>query len=86
MKKPGWALAILIVMGGVLGGVLSEGLKAWMPDGPVQTIFLASVPLAIDPPVTLHLVYFTITLGIIFNINLLMVLGASLGLYLYKNL
>ncbi len=86
MRKPGWALVILVMLGGLLGGVLSEGLRALTPAGPVQTVFLEAVPLAIDPPLVLDVMFIHITLGVILKINLLMVLGASLGFYLYKNL
>ncbi len=86
MKKSGWVLGLLIAMGGLLGAVLSEVLRALTPAGPVQTLFLKSVALAIDPPLALDLVIFKITLGAIFNINLLTILGMFLGFYLDKNL
>ncbi len=86
MKRSGWVLGLLITIGGLLGAVLSEVLKALTPDGPVQTVFLKSVALAIDPPLALDLVFIKLTLGAIFEINLLTVLGMFLGLYLNKNL
>ncbi len=86
MRKSGWALGILIALGGLLGGVLSAVLRALAPAGPIQTLFVESVSLAVDPPLTLDIAFIKITLGVLFKINLLTLLGVFLGLYLYKNL
>ncbi len=86
MKKSGWVMGILIAMGGLLGAVLSEVLRALTPAGPVQTLFLESVALAIDPPLVLDVIFIKITMGVLFKINLLTILGMFLGLYLDKNL
>ena len=86
MKRSGWMLGVLITMGGLLGAVLGEVLRAFTPEGPVQSIFLKSLALAIDPPLVLDVVFFKITMGAIFQINLLAILGMFLGLYLNKNL
>ena len=85
MKKSGWVLGLMIATGGLLGAVLSEVLKALTPDGPVQTVFLQSVALAIDPPFALDLVVITITVGAIVKINLLTIVGMFFGLYVDKN-
>ncbi len=69
-----------------MGGVLSEILRALTPSGPIQTFFLQSVPLAVDPPLTVDFVLIKLTLGFLFKINLFTIFGIFFGIYLYKNL
>ncbi len=86
MRKSGWARAGLIAIGGLLGTVLGEALKALTSTGPVQTLFLGSLPLGVDPPFVLDVAFMKLTLGVLFQINLLTILGMVLGLYLHKYL
>lgn len=86
MKKSGWTLLGFIFIGGLLGGMLGEILTVFSPSEQIQTIFAKSVSPGIDPPLTVDLVLFKITLGFLFKINLLTILGIFLGMYLYKNI
>lgn len=85
MKKSGWTLLGFILIGGLLGGILGEILTVFSPSEPIQTIFAKSVSPGLDPPLTVNLVLLKVTLGFLFKINLLTILGIFLGIYLYKN-
>ena len=86
MKKSGWTLLGFIFIGGLLGGLLGEILTVFSPSEPIQTIFARSLSSGVDPPLTVDLVLLKVTLGFLFKINLLTILGILLGVYLYKNI
>ncbi len=86
MNKSGWTLLGFILIGGLLGGMLGEILTVFSPSELIHTIFAKSMSPGIDPPMTVDLVLIKITLGFLFKVNLLTVLGIFLGMYLYKNL
>jgi hypothetical protein len=82
-RNMGWLLLFLAV-GALLGGVLGEILRAVSPEGPIQNIFVQGFDLGLHPPVTLDLRLFSLTLGFTVKANLLTLLGAILGIYLYR--
>ena len=86
MKKSGWTFLGFILIGGLLGGMLGEILSVFSPSEPIQTIFAKALSPGIDPPLTVDLILIKITLGFLFKINLLTILGILLGIYLYKNI
>jgi len=86
VKKSGWTLLGFIFIGGLLGGVLGEILRVFAPAGVIQDIFARSVSTGLEPPFTVDFVLIKITLGFIFKINLLTLLGIFFGIYLYKNI
>ncbi|NKB82523.1 MAG: DUF4321 domain-containing protein [Nitrospirales bacterium] len=86
MKRSGLTLLGFIFVGGLLGGVLGEILRVFAPAGMIQDIFTQSVSPGLDPPFTVNLVLLKLTIGFIFKINLLTLLGIFLGIYLYKNI
>ena len=86
VKKSGWTLLGFILIGGLLGGMLGEILTVFSPSEQIQTIFARSLSPGINPPLTVDLVLIKVTLGFLFKINLLTILGIFLGIYLYKNI
>lgn len=86
MKKSGWTLLLFILIGGLLGGVLGEILRVFTPSGTIQNIFAKAVTPGIDPPFTMDLEFFTLTIGFTLKIHLLTLLGILLGIYIYKNI
>jgi hypothetical protein len=86
VKKSGWTLLGFIFIGGLLGGMLGEILTVFSPSEQIQTIFARALSPGINPPLTVDLVLIKVTLGFLFKINLLTILGIFLGIYLYKNI
>ena len=84
MRKSPWVMLLFIIVGGLLGGVLGEILRVMAPQGAIQSIFATALTPGINPPLTLDLVLFKLTLGFTFKMNLLSILGIFLGAYLHK--
>ena len=81
-----WVLVLFLLAGGLLGGVLGEILRAVSPEGPVRDLFIQGFEIGLTPPLTLDLHLVTLTFGFTLRANLLTLLGALLGLYLYRYL
>jgi len=84
LRKTPWMFIFFILTGGLLGGVLGEVLGVFSPAGVISDLFLTGFDPGIDPPFTLNLHLFTITVGFTIRINLLTLLGIILGIYIYK--
>ena len=77
-------LLFFILIGGVVGAVLSRILRAATTGGPMSEFFIQELQPGLHPPLTLDLQLFTITFGFTVSINLLSILGVVLAIYLYK--
>ncbi len=86
MKKSGWTLLGFVLVGGLLGRVLGEILKEFPSAGLIHTIFAESISTGISPPLTVDLLFITVTLGVLLKLNLLTLLGMVFGYYLHKHL
>jgi hypothetical protein len=84
LRKTPWMFIFFIITGGLLGGVLGEVLRLFSPEGAISDLFLAGFDPGINPPFTLNLHLFTLTVGFTVRINLLTLLGMILGIYIYK--
>ena len=85
MRKSPWVLLLFILFGGLLGGILGEILRVMAPQGTIQNIFSTALTPGINPPVTVDLILFKLTVGFTIKMNLLTFLGALLGIYIYKH-
>jgi len=86
LKKSGGYLLLFIFIGGLLGSILGEILQIVSPEGAVRSFFVVAPRIGLDPPVSVNLVLIKFTLGFLFKINLLSVLGMLLGAYIYKHI
>ncbi|MDA8119073.1 MAG: DUF4321 domain-containing protein [Gammaproteobacteria bacterium] len=78
-------LLFLMFAGAVLGSVLTVIFNAFLPSGPIATLFLSHVSFGSGAPVTFHLVLLDLAFGLNIHINLLNILGIFLGYYIYRN-
>lgn len=83
-KKTLWLLLLFILIGALLGGILGEILKTISPEGPLRNIFTHGFHIGITPPITFDLRVISFTIGFTLRANLLTILGAILGIYIYK--
>ena len=84
-KKNILLLLLFILIGALLGGVLGEILRAISTGGPLRNTFTEGFHVGINPPVTLDLRIIAFTIGFTLRANLLTLLGAILGIYIYKH-
>jgi len=84
-KKNIGLLVVFIFIGAMVGGVLGEILIAISNEGPLRNIFTQGFNIGINPPITFDLRIISFTTGFTFKANLLTLLGAILGIYIYKH-
>jgi hypothetical protein len=73
-------LIVVIVAGGLLGSVIAEAVVGY----PVLGFLAKEVRAGVDPPVTLDLRIISITLGGLIRLNLAMVLGVIVAVWIYR--
>lgn len=79
-RAPRWVLAVVIVAGAMLGNVFADAVGQFTYLAP----FGHSVAVGIDPPFRLDLRVLTLTLGFTVRLNLSIVLGIILAIYLFR--
>lgn len=84
LKRTPWMLIFFVMIGGLLGGVLGEILRLFSPEGLLKEMFLKGYSIGLNPPLTLDLRLFTLTLGFTIQMNLFSLLGIIFGIYVYK--
>jgi len=77
-------LAIFILIAGILiGTLIGDLLGLLLPDGAVKRVMLYSLKIGFHP-VTIDLFFLTLTLGLMFKINLFGVIGILVLGYILK--
>jgi hypothetical protein len=79
-RNPWWVLAVVIIVGGILGSVIAEAVTGF----PVLGFLAREVRAGIDPPITLDLRIISVTLGTVIRLNLAMVGGVVVALWIYR--
>lgn len=80
-RSPWWILLFIVFVGGVLGSVVAEALSAY----PSLGFLTREVRLALaDPPFTVDLRLLTVTFGLTIRLNLAMVGGVFLAVWLFR--
>ena len=80
VRNPWWVLIVVIVAGGLLGSVIAEAVVGY----PLLGFLAREVRAGIDPPVTLDLRIISLTLGGLIRLNLAMVLGVIVAVWIYR--
>jgi hypothetical protein len=79
-RNPWPVLLVVVVLGGVLGSVIAEAVVGY----PVLGFLAREVRAGVDPPVTLDLRVISVTLGGVIRLNLAMVLGVIVAIWIYR--
>jgi len=79
-RNPWWVLFFVVLCGGLLGSVIAEAVVGYSLLG-----FLArEVRAGLDPPLVLDLRIISVTLGGIIRLNLAMLLGVIVAVWIYR--
>lgn len=81
-RNPWWMLAIVIFLGALLGSVIAEALAGY----PVLSFLSRDLFYGIDPPFTLNARVLTFTVGMTIRLNLAIILGVIVALWLFRQL
>lgn len=79
-RNPWWVLLVVVLFGGLLGSVIAEAVAGY----PVLGFLAREVRAGVDPPVTLELRIVSVTLGGIVRLNLAMLLGVIVAVWIYR--
>jgi hypothetical protein len=79
-RNPWGILVLVIFLGGLLGSVLAEALVAY----PALAFLGRDIRAGIDPPFTVDLRLLTVTFGATVRLNLAMVAGVFLAVWLFR--
>jgi hypothetical protein len=79
-RNPWWVLLVVVLAGGLLGSVIAEAVVGY----PLLGFLAREVRAGIDPAVTLDLRIISITFGTIIRLNLAMLLGVVIAVWIYR--
>lgn len=80
VRNPWWVLAGVLLAGGILGHLVAQALVGY----PALGLLTRELRFGIDPPFTLELRIVSITLGVLVRLNLAMVLGIVVAVWIYR--
>lgn len=80
VRSPWWVLVFVVVVGAVLGSVIAAALVGY----PVLSFLSRDVHIGIDPPFTVDLRLFTFTIGATIRLNLAILLGIILAIWIFR--
>lgn len=80
IRTPLWMWLFVIVVGAVLGSVIAEALVGYS----VLSFLSRDVRVGIDPPLTIDLRVITFTLGGTVRLNLAILLGILIAVWIFR--
>lgn len=78
-------LLLIIVIGAILGGIISEIIGLVIPEGKIHQFFINGPVLTLAPS-TWNLIVLTITFGFHLKINICSVLGIIAGVFIFRRI
>jgi hypothetical protein len=81
LKRTPGRVILAILLGGLIGDVIGEILRAFIPGGAVRDLLLSKATFGFDT-FTLHLVVVEFSLGLMISVNLLAVIFMFVVIYL----
>ncbi len=82
IRDPWWVLAVIVIAGAVLGSVFAEAVGQFTYLAPLSH----AISFGIDPPLRIDLRILAVTLGFTVRLNLAMVLGIIVAIYMFRML
>lgn len=79
-RSPWWMLAIVVSLGAILGIVIGEALAGY----PALGFLSRDLRFGVDPPFTVDLKFFTLTLGFTFRVNLAVPIGIVIAVWIFR--
>lgn len=79
-RSPRWILVFVILVGALLGSVIAEAIAGY----PVLALLSRDVHAGIDPPLTLDLRVLTFTVGATIRLNLAILLGIVIAIWIFR--
>lgn len=80
LRSPWWVLFFVIFFGALLGSVIAEAVGAY----PAFAWLAKDVRAGIDPPLTLDLRVFTVTIGTTVRLNVSILLGIVIAVWIFR--
>ncbi len=80
LRSPWWVLFFVIFFGALLGSVIAEAVGAY----PSLAWLARDVRAGIDPPLTLDLRVFTVTIGTTVRLNIAILLGIVMAVWIFR--
>ena len=78
-------LLLVIVIGAILGGIISEIIGLVIPEGKIRQFFITGPVLTLAPS-TWDLIVLTITFGFHLKINICSALGIISGVFIFRRI
>jgi hypothetical protein len=82
VRDPWWVLAVIVIAGAVLGSVFADAVGQFTYLAPLSH----SISIGIEPPMRIDLRVLTMTVGFTVRLNLAIVLGILLAIYVFRML
>ena len=79
-RSPWWFLIFVVVIGGILGSVIAEALVSY----PRLAFLSRDIRAGIDPPLTVDLRVFSVTLGATIRLNLAILVGIVIAIWVFR--
>jgi hypothetical protein len=80
VRNPWWVLTVILLFGGLVGSVIAEAVAGY----PVLGFLAREVRVGIDPPVTVNVRVVQLTFGGLVRLNLAMVVGVVVAVWIYR--
>ncbi len=79
-RNPWWLLLFVVIAGALLGSVIADAVVGY----PVLSFLSRDVRAGIDPPFTFDLRVLTLTLGATIRLNLAILVGIVLAIWIFR--
>lgn len=79
-RSPWWVLVFVITVGALLGSVIAEAVAAY----PVLAFLARDLRAGIDPPLTIDIRFFTFTIGATLRLNLAILIGIVVAIWIFR--